>query len=330
MRQYFDPFENCNGPANTTAPKAFSSVPTVSWVMEAVQVIVGLAYAFDTLKNGGSNVDKLLNDIGDKLDEIKSELADLNRNIDRVIDLLIDMPRVVRGEVEGVILKSNLGEIHNIAGLIKDLVKGTHIIQESVRLQAHLDLLSFKLGSITGLKGVSGSLLASPYVAVWLSASVALQKALKREKAAHNVISPWDSSFMKDMGKLYADMFIQAEALDFEFDKGTIPRMPKHNVPLMVENGHFRSALPTEVGRYRLVCPWGGGKELECLVRGISPDPVWKPVKSGDSAHQEAISSFEALKIDRNVIGSFYAWLPKLYEKKLDLREVFIEPANYW
>lgn len=305
------------------------------WVMEAVEAIVGLAYAYDTLKNGGSgDTDKLLNSIIEKLGDIKDELVQVNRELDRIIDLLVDLPLVVKGAVEAAALKTILGELQQNVGLIKDNIRPDRIIQEHEHVRGYLDGLRLRVGAVVGLRGVSGALLCAPYIGVWLSASVALEKALMRNDPSYLVFSPWSSDFMVDMKDLFDDLFFQAESLDFEFENDVIPRFPKHGVELQIVNGKFNTADITTLEFYRLSCPINGQHErVEVREGGPRPPPfpslpiTWRPA---DKRDQKANSTYTKLNVDRKAVTTFYNWLPELYKSKNDLLNVFIEPPNYW
>lgn len=347
MISHYDPFEDCLGPRpnNKISIEYTPPNPSTAWIIEAVQIIVGLAYAYDTLKNGGANVDKLLIDIGKKLDEIKDQIIQVNKGIDRIIDLLIDMPRIVRGEVEAAQLEMRMGEIYQINLLIKDSVQKKYLLRDQVKLEGYLAQLRISLGGVLGLKGVSGILVVAPYIAVWLSASVALEKALKEKDPNYEVRSPWESEFMGDMKSLFSDLFFQAEALDYEFNKKTIPSFPKHQIILEVNQGKFQKAHDFSLQLYRVTCPDGNNVErLEYGDRtGIPPLPGkppkppgtpekinWHIVQSGDALHQKALSAYDKFLKERAAVVAFYNWVPKLDEKKIELLTVFDEPPNYW
>lgn len=333
MRDKFDPFEDCLAnlePGGACTRREAWDSPQILWITEAVQLIIGLAYTYNTIRNNGEDVDRLLVEIGSQLDDLRNRLTQVNKNIERVIDLILDLPRIVRGEVEAAVLKAELGKADQIVSIIQDLIRPKFILQNQSRLQAHLDNLQIQIGAISGLRGASGVLIAAPYIATWLAGSVGLEKAKRQANPSSLIDSPWNRKFMKDMLSTFTDLMNQVEMQDRVFDTNTIPGFPPHSIALEVQNGKLTLPPSTRTGTYRIACPNGLSSERLQALNIMLPTPQWIDVPSNSPVHQAARSAFQAFQAERGEVIAFYSLLPKLYKQKTALLDVFIEPAGYW
>lgn len=344
MRQNYEPFADCiSNPKIADEQRkllAASQDMHILWAFEAVQMIVGLAYAYDTLKNNGSNISDLVKGINNELEKIRDKLDQVNRNLDRILDILLDLPRIMQGVVDASLVRQALGRCAGRVNIIQDkMVPG--IFEQNINLidqQCHE--IQIEVAGIRGVSGVKGMLLAAPYFTIWLSARAAVEKEKLRRDPTRVRESPWELSWTKDVRSLFGNVFTQAEFEDLTYEGTIIPRVPPHMERLIVDAGSFkRTSLggpisPKPKNEYRLTCPFGtaGSEKLEYLQPALKPTnpAVWVPVKPTDNYHTDAIAAHGKVQDVRNELVAFYSLMPKLFAERSALMRSFEEPSGFW
>jgi hypothetical protein len=249
----------------------------VLWVAAAIEAIVELVYVYNTMRDSGGNYDQLLNGIDRKLTEVLDKLDEVNRGIDWIIDLLCDLPGIIRGEVENALVKQVLGEATQRVALIQNAMDPTFIERNLDKIEFQADEMQVVLGRIKGLRGVAGVLATAPYLSAWMSAKTAVQKVRRRKDPSWPIQSPWTLSWMKQNHSMFFDLFDQIEVQDKSFQQQEIPNYPRHNTGLSVNGNYFKSDL---VGRYRISCP--SLNRAEKLQARTGVPERWDDVKPGD------------------------------------------------
>lgn len=325
MRKEFDPYHDCLQSAQGVISPAPEQGAANLWIPEAVQLIVQLTYVYDTLRNNSSSPDRLLTEIGLRLEKIDQTFQEVNRKLEKVIELLYDLPTVIRGEVESVVLRATLGRAQERAGIVQDLIND-RILSNEKRLTDSLDMLRELVGGAMSVGGATAILVVSPVIAVWLSGAAALEKA--KQKAGREIDSPWKTTFMKGKYQIFEKLFKNTEATDYEFDKNVIPRFPPHMTPLILKEGKLVLPGPFTEGTYRVSCPFGLKPEKIQVRQGLPAD--WVDIQPNSVQHKEANAAYETFVKKRKEVIAFYRLLPQLFEKKPLLLNAFNEPLGFF
>lgn len=333
MREYYNPFEDCMKGEKDSAESPFFSPYSIEplWVLEATQLIIGVAYAYDTIKNNGGNITSLLTEIGKNLDEIRRNLERLTRQIDRVIDLLEDMPRIIRGELANGLIREALGQANQMVAVIQDRTRPDVMDQNVDLVDQLLVQLQVRLGPIIDHRGVSAVLCIAPYLPAWLAASVAVEKIRKKNNPAHIIQSPWDRSFLRINQQLFDDLYAKADDQDRDYNEKIIPSFPPHGKQLGLINGELvRDTNPNpSLGYYKINCPTNSRPErlVFCGREFGKPPHAWACYPTDEVEPVRAYQRF----LDRRVeVVAFYEMLPKLHKLRANVMGSFVEPEGLW
>jgi hypothetical protein len=333
MKQSYDPWLICkSGPVTKEELQSLSEQTNdgTRWVFEAIQVVVGLAYAYETFSGGSGGTSQLLSDIYDTLDDLRDKVDKLNRNLNAVIDRLDRLPLIVRGEIENAMIRQSIGKADQIVSIIQDSLREEFIEVNLPNTKNLIQQLQIEIGGIFGLRGVAGSIVAAPYLTVWLSANVAVEKFLLSKNKNYKVDSPWKKGFMKQNSKMFIDLFDQAEKTDANYQGFVIPKtIPPHKENLAIDSSGYLS--PAKNGNYLISCPFGlsDSENLE-TKNPLWPTDTWKPVSSSDTAHATAYAEWTRVKERRTEILAFYDIVPKLHLEKARIIQSFVEPVGFW
>lgn len=345
MREVYEPYPSCKKTTDIDERNgrivSVSSDISALWVSGAVQLIVGIAYAYDTLKNNSASIDKLLDGINDTLRDIKDTLDDINKNLDRMLDVLNDLPRVLQDGFDNSLMRQSLGRCASQASIIKDKMR-PGIFQYNVEIiDALCREMQVELGGVRGIDGIKGMLLSAPYYAMWLSARAAVEKERLRINPSRPVESPWQSDWAKEIETFYREIWELVDQQDKKFESSIIPKMPDHMASLYIdENGDFLgvlSGVPKE-GIYRLTCPTTkADEELQVweLDPFAPPTPTgpkykWVKVQKSEKDNAKAIAAHQRVLAYRKELVSFYSLMPQLNERREDILKSFIEPSSFW
>lgn len=343
MRDKYEPFESCKSVPGLNDRQAgviaASNTVHTLWVAGAVQLIVGIACAYDTLKNNSSNIDRLIDGINDTLEDINDTLEQVNDNLERILDVLNDLPRLLHQTVTDSAVREALGKCESRMSIIQDKIRTPELFRFNIdTIDKHCDEIRVELGGIKGLAGVKGMLLAAPYFALWLPTRAAIEKERRRLNPTRPLESPWESTWTKKLQSVYHEVWELSINLDRHFEAVTIPKMPKNMVSLQIgKTGEFEDYTlempgPVRKDMYRLTCPgvFSPTEELQARIDVFPPDPGnpyrWVKVRSDTPA----IAAHKMVQDNRKELVSFYSLMPDLEKMRAEVLGVFVEPAGFW
>lgn len=353
MLQKYVPFQSCLGSNKDNDDLIVNEYGARGsrWFFAVLAVVSEIAYIYDVFANSGSGSSggnpEVINKLFNSLDVIKGKLDEINNNIDTLIGMMSKIPLIVRGEVEGALMRQALGEADAIVTLIQDSLRYEYIGTSINKLEGYCDNLQIKLGGIKGLRGLSGAIITAPYVGAWLSATVAVEKVKKQQDASYKINSPWTRGFMKEMDSLMSDFIAQAELQDLDYVTRVIPAIPPNGKSLQYKGGVFTAIVGTPLpppslpgippipSEYRLTCPStqdGSVERLQYKGGPGTPDTVspggatWTDVKPHTPPHD----TWNRIKETREELQQFYDAVPKFHNMQSDILKVFVEPAGVW
>jgi hypothetical protein len=289
------------------------------YILEAIELVIYLADAYSIIKSDMSDSTQMMSDINSKLDQVLSTLSQVNAKMDQLIGLLQQLPLVIRGEVEMALVRQALGRADAVVRDMQDKLKPGLVDQYATVLEERAYDLTVELGGITGLRGASGVIVTAPYMSIWLAATVAAQKALKRADPNWKINSPWNRNFLKFTADVFSGLFPQAVQQDVTYATQIVPAMPPHRDNLALEGG---ALVKSDAGDYLLSCPTG--LKGEKLLQGYQ-FAGYTEVTSGP-----AWNAYQTLLATREEIRSFYTIIPDLYKARDTLLNVFVEPEHIW
>jgi hypothetical protein len=352
MREYYDSYDLCSKLAAQSDScrlisqrSAWNDV-RITWVAEALQLIMGLAYTYNAFTNGSTSANDMIERVARSLDEVSYQLRDVNRNLQDILQTLRELPRLVRGELEEHAMLKDLGELEQLGLLIRDQIEPQYILDNPALVRKYLDDIQIKIGGMLRyLGGVKGLMVTAPHVSYWLAGHVSLQKAYAAKDPNYQIRSPWELGFFKTIRPILTDVFHQIEAQDRDYEQGRLRTIPKNSQPSYVDKGRLykhkdyisnpppNPPIPVPDGNfsYRVSCPTGFEKErLQSTLDSIHLNPRWINVKVDDKQHASAISAYSAFLTERSEIVSFYNLAPQLFSKKDEILAVLEEPLNIW
>lgn len=293
------------------------------FVYEALELILAIADTYSIVKSDVGSSDQMLNDVYDQLNDIRYKLSVVNDKIDDVLFMLKELPAIVRGEVEDALVKEALGECNALVGDIQDKMKPKLVDQYIEQIEADCRDLTVKLGGISGLRGMGGVVVSAPYLAAWLPAVVATQKARKRKDSNWVIDSPWNRTFMGKNKAMLDDLMQQFEAYDSQVP-GIVAKIPNHRDRYNLVGVQF---VPTQpFGEYLFSCPDSsdGNERLKRWNHDVV-HPEWRVVTGGPG-----MDAYRTMDVQRQQISMFYAAAPQVYAAKDTLAAAFIEPPGIW
>ena len=288
-------------------------------------MIAALATIYSAIDQS-ANMDSMLSNMNTKLDGIRTSLNQVNAQLADIINLLNQLPEVIKGIVDNSAIQTSLGEADQIIALMQRRMRPEYINQYIDRLESDVDNLQIKMGGPLRLGGLSASIATAPYFSTWLAGATAVQKARKRINPNWVIDSPWNQPFMKEQHTNFRGLFALIEDTDRIYTNETIPKMPPHQKTLEVKNG---ALVPTGIMGgigYTIKCPGLDGGERLAYTDGLSTIDV----KATDAQHAEAREAWKKSLSNRKEILAFYDIAPSLYQKKHELLSVFTEPVNVW
>lgn len=325
MRNGYNPVQDC-----LQAPADPKDVYRKLWIAVAVELILELAEAYSLLKDGsGDSSGTLLNSVNQKIDQLNQRLDAVTAELNNIIDLLKDLPNVIRGVIDAENIKQLYGEVAGRCSIIKDASASPAIIaQQPDRLQESLDDVVQLLGGAAALQGAAGMLASAPFATTWLLGAVAFQKVMREQNPNWIIVNPWKTDFwVNKVSVPFTDFFAQVESTDNEYESA-IKSMPPHGEPLILQGFTFIPAPIFPNGTtYRWTCPTGvNGQKLQLQQAGGG----WVDVQPNDPNQVAALYAYDLLMNLQLDIVSFYNVIPALYAKKQDILGGLAQPPGYF
>lgn len=218
----YAPYAACQGKSSQGSNKDARTVAAV------ISMVYELAVAYSIIANDGKPTEfqELLKNITDSLTKTQKLLKSISSKLDILIKELSNLPEKIRGIVDESNLKVQIGEATGYCQLIQDKIRPEFIDSNSDGLAEALDSLQVKIAAISSLRGVSGYLIISPLVAVWLGGSVALERSRIRKDPTYKIDSPWGRSLIAATKAMLLDLLENMDQSNEYLQSDVLPYIP--------------------------------------------------------------------------------------------------------
>ncbi|CAD6558818.1 hypothetical protein LMG27952_06720 [Paraburkholderia hiiakae] len=334
MRTHYDPFADCVQTTRSAEDRLRRNHLRILWVEVAIELVMCLVDAYDSLKQGGGgddtsaalgSISTQLGNIVEKLDEVKAELSE-------IFDLLTRLPELIRGVLKEDESNELIGELSTLVLVVEGYTGSPdRLYTHKDEVVSLLDAMIVKVGGLTGIWGMSGLLVASPYLGSYLSGRVAYEKVMKSRDPGYQIYSPWSEPVIKDAKQKLIGLFADVEKQDYENEQQNIPNFPPHMRPLVLDGPYLRpTPWGAGDGTYRLTCPSAAPERLQqwSAFPPGSPDGQWLDVP--DDPDNRVVGVWKGVVSSRDEVKTFYDTVPQVYVAKANLLSTFDEPPNFW
>jgi hypothetical protein len=316
-------------------------------VIAVIGAIYQLAAAYSILQNGASNQapnDALLQSIAAGLGRISDQLRDLSGQLAVIAAELRRLPAVFRGIVQEEDLKTYLIDAKTASQIIGERVRPEMIdyYAEDLNLNVLPDLFKTINRILGSEKLVQNYVFAVPFIAIWLSASTAVQRHFLVKRAGVPFSSPWKNPLYLTAMENYRDFFslLQRKHVLEYFELTT--RLPspdkyirdgRYAVIGSVEFIENRTKAHSSPGDYLYLCAdsFNVSGPRTMLLRAFAKADAklgWTDV--GQETADPFTQEFNRLTELKFQVQGFYDWATPIMENKMNFMACLVEPVNIW
>jgi hypothetical protein len=302
---------------------------------EIVGLVFALADAYLDLSSANNDNGELL----DRLNEIEGYLIAIREQLEAITDklneierLILQLPQVIRGVFDEELIKKSLGEARGACNRLHDYSRPDSLEQDLKYFHDDLSRLQDSILGIRALGGVSGLVITSPLLAIWLTGRATEEKGFQAYVAGHKIESPWDDQFMADSKNAFKEAFEILDDRRIYFETYFLPHEPyNRRAQRVVQIGsdyYFEGVGPQSIEqKYRVI--YDDDKPRLQAYWILEDDWIdVDPHKSG--TYLRGASAFLKWQDDKAAFRAFQGIGPPLLANQDKILATFVEPKNFW